>query len=78
MSAVRRQAGEQAHAAFLVLNLLGAGYLIYLGLRQLLARNTAAPSCRSSSGRAADLRPVRDDVPVHGADRLHPCHAETV
>ncbi|MFF7109607.1 hypothetical protein [Pseudomonas sichuanensis] len=78
MSAVRRQAGEQAHAAFLVLKLLDASYLIYLGLRQLLARNTATQSCRSSSGRVADLRPVRGDVPEHGADRLHPCHAQTL
>jgi homoserine/homoserine lactone efflux protein len=43
-------------AAFLALKLVGAGYLIYLGTRQLLARAGAAVPAQASAGNAPIVR----------------------
>ena len=48
-------------SAFTVVKLLGAAYLVYLGLRMLLAKGASAPSM-GSVGREGALRSFRDGV----------------
>jgi threonine/homoserine/homoserine lactone efflux protein len=48
-------------SAFTVVKLLGAAYLIYLGLRMLLAKSASAPPI-GSVGREGTLRSFRDGV----------------